>query len=124
MKEFTREEFQDRLKAMNRAMRIFGELTDNHITKAFQAYQEVFAEREREIFMAQATMGVDERRTSRRFEIVQCPECQREMFYRPLADNPDGYKLQWVCSNPDCDTVLNSEHDIEWWKGKLRKVKK
>jgi hypothetical protein len=44
------------------------------------------------------------------------------MLYRPLAENEEGFKLQWVCSNPDCDTVLNSENDIDWWMNKLRKV--
>jgi hypothetical protein len=123
MRELTQPEFQDRLLAIQRAMHIFGELTSNHMTKAFTAYQEIFAEREREIFMTQASGG-DPRQTMqqvRRYEIVPCPECTREMFYRPLEDNPEGFKLQWVCSNPDCDTVLNSENDITWWMNKLRK---
>jgi hypothetical protein len=123
MKELTQDEFQDRLQAINRAMHIFGELTNNHMTKAFQAYQEIFAERERDIFMTHITGG-DSRQNlqvERRYEIVPCPECAREMLYRPLDPNDDGFKLQWVCSNPDCDTVLNSENDITWWMNKLRK---
>ena len=123
MKELNEMEFQDRLLAINRAMHIFGELTGGHITKAFQAYQEIFAEREREIFMshilpAQEYLG----KVERKYEIVQCPGCSREMYYRPLGENNEGYKLQWVCSNPDCDVVLNSENDITWWMDQLRIV--
>ena len=123
MRELTQEEFQDRLLAMNRAMHIFGELTSNHMTKAFQAYQEIFAEREREIFMTHLTRGSSKQnlQPERRFEPVPCPECSREMLYRPLLENPEGFKLQWICSNPDCDTILNSENDINWWMDKLRK---
>jgi hypothetical protein len=122
MKELTLDEFQDRLKAIDRAMKIFSELTENNINRAFIAYQAIFAEREREIFMLPGTLNEDYHQHISRFEKVPCPECSKNMLYRPLAENEEGFKLQWVCSNPDCDTVLNSENDIDWWMNKLRKV--
>jgi hypothetical protein len=41
MKELTLGEFQDRLKAIDRAMKIFSELTENNINRAFIAYQKI-----------------------------------------------------------------------------------
>jgi len=114
MKELTKEQFLDRVQAVNRAMAIFGELTDQNMTRAFQAYQEVFAERERELFM------IPSQRQIRKYEMLRCPECDRELLYRKLDKNPEGFKTQWVCSNSECDTVLNSEHDMDWWMNKLK----
>lgn len=122
MKQLTLSEFQERLQAVNRATAIFGELTEMNITKAFLAYQAIFAEREREIFILPGTLREEYRKQQSQYEIVYCPECSMEMLVRVLKDNEEGFKLQWVCSNSECDTVLNSEHDIDWWMNKLRKV--
>jgi predicted RNA-binding Zn-ribbon protein involved in translation (DUF1610 family) len=119
MKELTHDEFQDRLKAFNRAMHIFGELTDNDMTKAFMAYQEIFAERERELFML-PSQAINDLQMERKYEMMPCPECGRELLYRTLLPNDDGFQVQWVCSNPECDTVLNSKDNINWWMDKLK----
>ena len=116
MKERTKEELSDRMRAVNRAMAIFGELTDNHITKAFQAYQLIFAERERELFYASPS----NLHQPRKYETLKCTECGRELFFKKLEPNDEGYQSQWVCSNPDCDTVYNSKEDMAWWMDKLK----
>ena len=121
MKELTLEEYRDRLEAVNRAMKIFGELTDNNITKSFQAYQLIFAEREREIFLT--TMNGRRSRTIMdKYERPQCPDCGSDMRFRSLNENEENVNTQLVCSNPQCDTVLNSDMTLEDWM-KILKVK-
>ena len=125
MKELTREEFFERMHAIQRARRIFFDsgLTDN-ITTAFQIYQEVFAEREREIFLnvnvfremlPSLSDHID------KYERPKCPDCNTDMQFRQLDENPEGIKIQLVCSNESCDTVLNSENDLQWWMDNLKK---
>lgn len=121
MKTLTSEEFEDRVRALARARKIFNNLTGNNITNSFIAYQEVLAERQREISMPlpnipRPTSGVEVS-----YEEVICPDCSSIMGFRILGENEDGYKVQIVCSNPDCDTVYNSKEDISWWQKKLRK---
>lgn len=120
MKELTFPEFIDRTMAIQRAMHIFKDMTGNNVTNAFIAYQEIFAEREREIFISQASFGLDTKRIDNKYDIVRCPECEWQMLYRDLPVNDEGYKIQWVCTNSECDTVLNSENDITWWMEKLK----
>jgi predicted RNA-binding Zn-ribbon protein involved in translation (DUF1610 family) len=117
MKELTAEEFDDRLRAIQRAMHIFGELTDNNITKAFQAYQEIFAERERELFIA----AQQNPNSFARYERPQCPDCGEDMFIRKTMPNDEGINTQLVCGNKDCDTVLDSELTLDGWRKVLKK---
>jgi len=119
MKTLTEEEFYDRATALYRAQRIFIDtgLTDN-ITHAFIAYQEIFAERERDIFVnnfnSYQLFGYP---YTTRYHIVYCPQCEQSM--RPRSTEDEDIKTQWVCRNATCDMVLNSEHDIRWWMAQL-----
>lgn len=122
MKELTIEEYNDRLKAIDRSLHIFGELTDRNITKSFQAYQEIFAERERDIFLNTMTNGNRHRTPLDRYERPKCPYCNSDMMFRFLNENKEGIATQLVCSNPQCDTVLNSDKTINDWM-KILKVK-
>lgn len=121
MKELTIEEYNDRLQAINRAHAIFRELTDNNITKSFQAYQLIFAERERKIFLT--TMNGRRSRTIMdKYERPQCPDCGYDMMFRVVPDNNENIRTQLVCSNSQCDTVLNSDKTLDDWM-QILKVK-
>jgi DNA-directed RNA polymerase subunit RPC12/RpoP len=117
MKELSREEFHDRVMAINRARKIFGELTDKNITNAFIAYQEVFAEREREIFISDATNPFADkiRNEINKYERPECPDCGSKMFFTIAPENDDGIKTMLICSNKECDTRLDSELSLEDW---------
>jgi len=121
MKELTKEEFYDRAMAIQRARHIFIEsgLTNN-ITHAFQAYQAIFAEREREIFLSAMALGGRPRTIMDRYERPKCPNCGHDMMFRQVPENPEGLKSQLVCSNKECDIVLNDVHDIQWWMQNLK----
>lgn len=107
MQEVTREEFADRIMALQRARQIFIEsgLTDN-ITTAFETYQDLLAGRER---VRKISM-----------QPPNC-ECGSPMLFRQVGPNDEGIKIQLVCTNMKCDTVLNSEHDMAWWAEQLIK---
>jgi hypothetical protein len=121
MKELTQEEFEDRTQAVLRAMHIYvdGGVT-KHIGVAFALYQKVCAEREREIFLS--TQFHPNRPTTYmdRYERPKCPDCGSDMMFRPVPENAEGIKVQLVCSKTDCDTVLNSENDLDWWMKELK----
>jgi len=121
MKELTNEEFQDRTLAILRARRIFIDSgVTNNISLAFELYQAVCAEREREIFVSTQQYGNRPRTSMDKYERPKCPDCGAEMQFRNVPQNDEGTKVQLVCTNPDCDTVLNSEHDLTWWMANLK----
>lgn len=122
MKRLTEEEFGERSMALQRAYNIFIEsgLTKN-ITTAFAAYQAIFAERERQIFLSSesATPSDLSNLISRRYERIKCEDCDTgEFLFRITTDKE--IPTQLVCSNPACDTVLDSEHEISWWIQRLK----
>ena len=116
MKEITEEEFQDRMGALARAGRIFPDVLN--VTERFRLYQEVFAERESEIFISTQFYGNKTRTQMDRYERPKCPECEADMQFRPVPENPEGVKVQLVCTK--CDTVLNDTHDLKWWMQNLK----
>ena len=120
MKELTEQELIDRLLAIQRAEKIFIEsgLTKN-MTTAFKAYQAIFAEREREIFLTPSQSKP--RSVMDKYERPKCPDCGYEMMFRVAMENDEGIKTQLVCSKKECDTVLNSENDLQWWMDNLKK---
>ena len=123
MKRLNWEEFNDRLLALDRARKIFIEtgLTKN-LSIAFEAYQAVFAERERELFLTAQTAPEGIGKLHRKFdqyERPKCPDCDADMMFRQVPENPEGIKTQLVCSK--CDVVLNDRNDIQWWMENLRK---
>jgi hypothetical protein len=121
MKELTEEEFQDRAGAIQRARHIFIESgLMNHLTRAFQAYQEIFAEREREIFLDTQRYGNRPRTVMDKYERPKCPDCGSDMMFRLVPKNTEGIKVQLVCSKTNCDTVLNSEMSLEDWMKELK----
>ena len=124
MKEISEEEFRDRAMALQRAEAIFIEsgLTNN-ITKAFIAYQAIFAERERHIFLSTRVSGNRPRTMMDRYDRPRCPEDGFEMMFRIVPENKEGIKVQLVCTNTEHTgegSVLNSENDLQWWMDNLR----
>ena len=117
MKELTEEEFNDRMGALTRAGRIFPDVLN--ISDRFAIYQEVFAEREREIFLSTQVYGNKPRTPMDRYERPLC-ECGSEMAFRMVPLNDEGIKVQLVCTNEKCDIVLNSDNDIQWWMANLK----
>lgn len=122
MEEMTQEEFTDRAQAIQRAMRIFSHMTDKDITKAFMAYQMIFAERERAIFLSAQTFSKFTRSGSPfdKYERPKCPDCDSDMKIRNVPENSEGIKTQLVCSNDSCDTVLDSEMTMQEWMNVLK----
>lgn len=123
MNKLTKEEFQDRVEAMARARKIFIELTDHNISNAFIAYQEILAEKDRAIVLDSRKAG---NRNMTQFDAYirpKCPDCNSVMNFRQTGSNEDGIKTQLVCSNRDCDTVLNSELSIDEWMTELEENK-
>ena len=121
MKELTQDEFEDRAMALQRARRIFIETgLTNNLTHAFEAYQAIFAEREREIFIITQQYGNKSRTFMDKYDRPKCVECGADMAFRQVPENREGVKVQLVCMNDKCDTVLNSENDITWWMQHLK----
>ncbi len=105
MKQLTKEEFQDRLVALNRAKRIFNNLTDNNITKSFEAYQAILAETERPLTIPiGSTDSQVYANTNKNVPYVTsdhlCPLCNKALLkYDPCCGNPNGYLS---CCDPVC----------------------
>ena len=120
MKELTFEEFQDRMGALERAGRIFPDVLN--ISDRFRIYQEVFAEREREIFLSTNVFGNRPRTIMDKYERPKC-ECGSDMFFRMVPPNDEGIKVQLICSNKEhteSGSVLDSDNDLSWWMSNLR----
>ncbi len=122
IRRYTDEEINDRERAIQRARHIFikSGLTDN-ITVAFQLYQDIFGEREREIFVTAASYGRYDRHFMDKYVRPTCPECGTDMKFRVVPKNNENIKTQLVCPNEDCDTVLDSKLTLAEWMGVLEK---
>ena len=113
MVNLTHEEFSERTKAINRALKIFGHMTDNDITRAFTAYQLVLAETPRPIFLNTEKHGSRSPTILDKYERPKCPDCGADMMIRRVPPNDEGVNTQFVCSNDACDTVLDSEMTLQ-----------
>lgn len=116
MRRISREEFEDRLRAVQTARRIFVEsgLTKN-ISIAFQVYQEIFAETERDLVISTATHG---RRLPTEFDHYPrpvCPDCGETLLFRGVPKNARDIQTQLVCSSRNCKLALNSVMILPGW---------
>ena len=116
MKELTEEEFQDRISALARAGRIFPDVMN--ISERFKIYQEVFAEREREIFLTTQIYGNKPKTIMDKYERIPCDVCGSDLMFRLIPENPDGIRTQLVCNK--CSTVLDSKMSLEEWMKNLK----
>jgi len=53
------------------------------------------------------------------YDRITCPTCGAFMIFQSQK-NPV-IKTLLICFNTDCDTVLESEHDVYWWQKQLRR---
>lgn len=116
MRKLTYDEFHDRIGAFHRARRIFAHMTDNDISKAFEAYQDILAETQRPLGVPAASMrGM----TGSAFDSLKhrpkCPDCGMDMNIRAVPQNLEGVRTQLVCADPKCPVVLDSELTVSGW---------
>jgi len=120
MKTITEEEFQDRTRAVLRSRQIFIDSgITNNISIAFELYQKVCADRERDIFLSTMVQGSRSKTVLDKYNRPKCPDCDADMMFRQVPTNKEGIKVQLVCTT--CDTVLNSENDLQWWMSNLER---
>ena len=122
MQYLTREEFNDRIQSLQRARKIFNNLTGNNITASFEAYQAILAEKDREIMLSSDTAGDRFQSFMDRFERPKC-ECGSDMLIRVVPENQDGVVTQLYCSNRNCDIVLDTPYSVEEWIKMLKRKK-
>lgn len=125
MKRLNFEEFKDRTGAVMRAQRIFTPHFTKNITTAFKIYQEVLADRDREIFINrmrdfELPSPLDE------YERPKCPECGGNLFLRLIgvpkgSRNRKGWKSCWECINGECVYEAYSKKDLFQWMKRLRR---
>ena len=119
MNRMTREEFEDRIEAVQEAREIFGELTEGRIDRAFEAYQLILAKRERKLIIS-ILEGNRPPSPLDQFERPKCEDCGADILFRVLAENSEGYRTLLECSNPQCQARWYSEMDINQWVKELQ----
>jgi len=127
MKKLTQEEFEDRAEAIARAKEIFTPHMTNNITIAFEIYQEMLAERERQL-----TLSTERERDYGILANLQrplCPACSKELGLRLInipkgKDNLYGYASSWVCEDLDCLYEEFSLKTLNDWLDTLPKKEK
>jgi predicted RNA-binding Zn-ribbon protein involved in translation (DUF1610 family) len=113
MKKMSHREFSDRCTAIQEAMQIFGHMTDNDITRAFTAYQQILAKKERMIFLNSKDHGNRPLTPLDNYDRPKCPDCGSDMMIRAVPPNDEGVKAQFVCINRECDLVLDSPMSLQ-----------
>lgn len=129
MKTLSKPEFFERVKRVQDAHKIFGHMTDNDMTRAFEAYQEILAEKPRAIYITKNDQGEIRAKFLDRFKRPRCPECGAELFIRPIfapqgPTNIKGYQSSWFCQEGDCIHERFSTKSIRWQIKQLELKKK
>lgn len=98
-----RDEFEDRVRTMMKARKIFMPHITKNISIAFAMYQELFAEQTRDLWLSSIASG------SRyptfidlHFERPHCPDCGKPLRFSQIRipkgpGNRKGYKSRWFC---------------------------
>lgn len=120
MNKLTQQEFQDRVEAVANARKIFINLTGGNITNAFTLYQEVLAEKTREIWIDSVVHGHRHPSPLDGYDRPKCPDCGNDLMFRPINDPTQIHKVMLDCENPECNTRLYSENDLNWWMEEMR----
>lgn len=114
----TYEEQQIRLQTILKAQEMFPD--ERNITTALQLYKDATGD---PIPLFITTKDADRPLTVMdNYERIPCSECGSDMLFRIVPENDEGYHTQLVCSNSECDTVLNSEYTLQDWMKVLKKV--
>lgn len=110
MKVMSKQEFTSRHEAVLRAKKIYIESgITNNITTAFELYQEILSDMDREIFITGDRLGPEYRKLMSRRPIDHsrvCPDCKSIAQIRSMPptgrDNLYGWKSAWFCLNVEC----------------------
>lgn len=114
----TYDEQQIRLQTIIKAQQMFPD--EKNVTVALQLYKNATGD---PIPLFITTKDADRPLTVMdNYERIICEECGADMMFRILPENEEGFHTQLVCSNPECDNVLNSEYTIIEWMQVLKKV--
>ena len=118
MKKINYTEFQSRLSEVAKARKIFikSGITKN-ITDAFQLYQDILAEEQREVIITKLQTPIEN------MERPQCDECDSDLKLSTRPQSIDGkiYHTTWICEK--CGMEYYSEKTVEEWYDILRKDK-
>jgi hypothetical protein len=119
MNKLSKEEFTDRMEAIQRSREIFinSGITKN-ISIAFELYQKIFASQERKLTLNANIDGNRSRTIMDDYNRPSCPDCKSDMMFRVIPENEEGIKTQLVCSK--CDLVLDSDKDLKEWMHLLK----
>ena len=128
MRVLSYNEFYKRTTEVQKAKKIFGELTEKNVSKAFEAYQEILADEAADVFISTAFGGRRAKTWVDKFGRPKCEACGADMrlFPRKINESPEvmvggNWKSLWVC--PECDNELWSEWEWFEWMEALRKDK-
>ena len=149
MKELTKEEYIDRLRALSQARIIFqsmkiqtcphcGKDHDIHINinDIFQAYQALFAENQRRVLLHKQQMAHLFPKIMDHINRPKCPKCGQAMLLMPYLDqlskrqNTKGWKTCWFCPDnideeaPCFYEEYSTKTLQEWFRELNRKSKK
>lgn len=126
MKRISFEEFQDRTKTIAKARRIFIPHLTKNITIAFELYQEVLAEQERDHFLTTITGGRALMTWMDQYERPSCPSCKEPLYLRVIniprrVQNRRGWKTCWECLGPNCTYEEYSKKSVGEWMKRLKR---
>lgn len=126
MKKLTKEEFFDRVEAVVRAKEIFIPHLTKNISIAFELYQEVLAERERKLQLAEERQKYYS--VLSEYKRPECPKCGTPLFLRLIGEpkgpkNVHGYRTCWICTDgpKDCVYEKYSGKTLREWMRELEK---
>jgi len=111
MKRLDQQTFTDRIEALARARRIFTPHLTLNITLAFEIYQEVLAEHQRQIQVSTLTAGHTAPSLLDQLGRLNCFKCETPMALRILSNGK--YKTQWEC--PRCGNKRRSKKTLNEW---------
>lgn len=122
MKRLSFKEFHDRLQAIAEAEEIFIPHITTNVSVAFELYQKVLADKERQLRLVEERL--------RDYSILhdrarpKCPDCGAELGLRLIntpkgKGNVHGYKSAWVCEEGDCVYEAFYHKTLEDWLEEL-----
>jgi hypothetical protein len=119
MKKMSFEEFSKRVAEIDKANKIFGNLTGNNISQSFAMYQEILAEEKMEVFISTAEGGDRAPTIMDDYERPKCPECDTYLRLKIAPVDAEGHRWNtaWVCIK--CSAEYYSENTVEDWMREL-----
>jgi len=117
MKHLDTQTFSDRLAAVARARRIFIPHITTSITLAFDIYQEILAEHERQLRLTTLSHGHQPPSVLDQLGRLNCFRCETPMALRILSNGK--YHSQWEC--PRCGNKRRSKKTLNQWLEYLQK---